>query len=609
VLEKAANYAMDHPVCQHFRAENRLFTVQNLPLLRGKQWCREHSDDTANRACSGDGSAGREEAARVGVSRNSARLFTALRSGACCSAWRARRYRSRELTLNNSLFKSTAVVGQMTLVSRVLGFLRDMIIARLVGAGIAADAFFVAFKIPNLFRRLFAEGAFAQAFIPVLTEYKTAGDNDRVIDLVGATAGALAIVLFGVVSLGVLAAPYFIAVFAPGFTQDVARWELATLLLRITFPYLLFISITALFGSLLNTYGRFAIPALTPALLNVALIATAVFAAPRFDEPVVALAIGVFVGGVLQFAMQFAAVMRLGVLQRLSFGFAHPGVKKILQLMAPAIFGVSVAQINLMIDTMIASLLETGSISWLYYSDRLVEFPLGVFGIALATVVLPSLSRHHAGGRSENFSATLDWALKLVLLISLPAACALALLAQPMLSTLFQYGQLVEHDVVMAGRSLVAYSTGLTAFILIKILAPGYFARQDTKTPVKIGIIAMGANVVLNLILVWPLAHAGLALATSLSAFLNAGLLLRGLLADGSYRPGPGWRIYGIRVVAAVAVMCAALVALNVEQSVWTASDALSRAAMLAQLVVVGGLSYFAAAFVFGIRLHRAPRD
>ena len=516
---------------------------------------------------------------------------------------------SEDNTLSTSLFKSTAVVGQMTLVSRILGFMRDMIIARLVGAGIAADAFFVAFKIPNLFRRLFAEGAFSQAFIPVLTEYKSTGDQDRVIDLVGATAGALALVLFGVVTLGILAAPYFIAVFAPGFTQDAVRWDLATLLLRITFPYLLFISITALFGSLLNTYGRFAIPAVTPALLNIALIVAAVFAAPRFDEPVVALAIGVFAGGLLQFAMQFAAVLRLGVLRRLSFGFAHPGVRQILKLMAPAIFGVSVAQINLMIDTMIASLLETGSISWLYYSDRLVEFPLGVFGIALATVVLPSLSRHHAGGRSENFSATLDWALKLTLLISLPAACALALLAQPMLSALFQYGQLVERDVVMAGRSLVAYSAGLTAFILVKILAPGYFARQDTKTPVKIGIIAMVTNVALNLILVWPLAHAGLALATSLSAFLNAGLLLRGLLADGTYRPGPGWGIYALRVLGAVIVMCTALVMLNAEQSVWTASDALTRAWMLAQLVVVGAASYFAAAFIFGIRWHAAPRD
>lgn len=497
----------------------------------------------------------------------------------------------------------------MTLVSRILGFLRDMVIARLVGAGIAADAFFVAFKIPNLFRRLFAEGAFSQAFIPVLTEYKTSGDHERVIDLVGATAGALALVLFAVVSLGVLAAPVFIAVFAPGFTEDAVRWDLATLLLRITFPYLLFISVTALFGSLLNTYGRFAIPAVTPALLNIALIAAAVFVAPRLEEPVIALALGVFVGGALQFAMQFAAVRRLGVLRRLSFGFTHPGVRQILKLMAPAIFGVSVAQINLMIDTVIASLLETGSISWLYYSDRLVEFPLGVFGIALATVVLPSLSRHHAGGRSENFSATLDWALKLTLLISLPAACALAILAQPLLSTLFQYGQLVERDVVMAGRSLVAYSAGLTAFILVKILAPGYFARQDTKTPVKIGIIAMAANVVLNLILVWPLAHAGLALATSLSAFLNAGLLLRGLLADGTYRPGPGWTIYAIRVVAAVTVMCVVLVMLGAEQSTWTASGALGRAGMLAELVIVGAVTYFAAAFIFGIRWHAAPRD
>jgi len=497
----------------------------------------------------------------------------------------------------------------MTLISRVLGFVRDIVTARLFGAGIAADAFFVAFKIPNLFRRLFAEGAFSQAFVPVLTEYKTTGDQQRVIDLVGATAGALSVVLFVVVTFGVLAAPYFIAVFAPGFTQDAARWELATLLLRITFPYLLFISITALFGSLLNTYGRFAIPAVTPALLNIALIAAALYLAPTLDEPVVALAIGVFAGGVLQVTMQFLAVLRLGVLRRLSIGFSHPGVRQILRLMAPAIFGVSVAQINLMIDTLIASLLETGSISWLYYSDRLVEFPLGVFGIALATVVLPSLSRHHAGGRSETFSATLDWALRLVVLIALPAAFALALLAEPMLSTLFQYGALVERDVVMAGRSLMAYSFGLTAFILIKILAPGFYARQDTKTPVKIGIIAMVANVGLNLIFVWPLAHAGLALATSLSAFINAGLLLRALRADGTYRPAPGWGGYGLRVAGAVAVMSFVLLALTAEQSIWSANDASGRAMLLAELVAAGTVSYFAAAYLFGIRWMPAPRD
>lgn len=519
----------------------------------------------------------------------------------------------KDITLSKSLFRSTAVVGQMTLISRILGFIRDIVIARLFGAGVAADAFFVAFKIPNLFRRLFAEGAFSQAFIPVLTEYKTSGDQTKVVDLVGATAGILALVLFVIVAAGVLAAPVVIAVFAPGFTQDAEKWELATLLLRITFPYLMFISVTALFGSLLNTYGRFAIPALTPALLNVALITAALYLAPTLDRPVVALAIGVFVGGVLQFAVQFVAVLRLGVFKRIQVNFAHPGVRQILRLMAPAMFGVSVAQINLMIDTLIASLLETGSISWLYYSDRLVEFPLGVFGIALATVVLPSLSRHHADGEPENFSATLDWGLRLVLLISLPAAFALALLAEPMLSTLFQYGALSERDVMMAGRSLVAYSTGLTAFILVKILAPGFYAKQDTRTPVRIGIIAMGVNVVLNLILVLPLAHAGLALATSLAAFVNAGLLLKALLANGSYQPGERWGRYLAQICAATAVMCVVIWSMNAGQPAWSAEQALGRAWMLGKLIVAGGASYFLAAYIFGIRarhlVHGAERE
>jgi putative peptidoglycan lipid II flippase len=496
----------------------------------------------------------------------------------------------------------------MTLVSRVLGFVRDIVIARLFGTSVAADAFFVAFRIPNLFRRLFAEGAFAQAFVPVLTEVKVAEDKDQVVDLVGATAGALGLILVFVVAIGILAAPWFIAAFAPGFIDDSQQWELATVLLRITFPYLLFISITALFGSLLNTYGRFAIPALTPALLNISLIVCALYLAPHLDQPVVALAVGVFIGGVAQFLVQFAAVVRLGVLQRVRINFSHPGVRKILRLMGPALFGVSVAQINLLIDTLIASLLETGSISWLYYSDRLMEFPLGVFGVALATVALPSLSRHHARGDDNGYSETLDWALRLTLLISLPAAIGLALLAEPMLSTLFQYRAFDERDVVMAGRSLMAYSTGLTAFIFVKILAPGFYAKQDTRTPVRIGVIALCSNVVLNLIFVIPLAHAGLALATSLAAFINAALLLRALRIRGFYKPNPGWTLYSVKLVAACLIMSIVMVNLNSEQAVWSAADALTRTRMLVVLMIAGSAAYFSSVFAFGIRFHHFSR-
>lgn len=491
----------------------------------------------------------------------------------------------------------------MTMISRVLGFVRDIIIARIFGTSVAADAFFVAFKIPNLFRRLFAEGAFSQAFVPVLTEYKAAGKQEGVVDLVGATAGVLGIILFFVVGLGILAAPWIIAGFAPGFTEDAQKWELATLLLRVTFPYLLFISVTALFGSLLNTYGRFAIPALTPALLNVALIAAALYLAPSLDQPVVALAIGVFIGGVLQFVVQLVAVLRLGLLRRIRINFAHPGVGQILRLMGPAMFGVSVAQINLLLDTLIASFLETGSISWLYYADRLVEFPLGVFGIALATVVLPSLSRQHANTQPRQFSATLDWALRLTFLIALPAAVALAVLAEPMLSALFQYRAFEERDVVMAARSLVAYSTGLIAFILIKILAPGFYAKQDTRTPVRIGVIAMGTNAVLNIVLVFPLAHAGLALATSLAACLNAALLLKALRANGSYNPSAGWGAFLLKVMTATIVMGVVIVLLNDERAIWSVAGAMTRARMLILLVVVGATTYFSIVYACGIRI------
>tara|TARA_Y100000588_G_scaffold285272_1_gene302964 strand:+ start:902 stop:2407 length:1506 start_codon:yes stop_codon:yes gene_type:complete len=490
----------------------------------------------------------------------------------------------------------------MTMVSRVLGFIRDIVIAKTFGTTVAADVFFVAFKIPNLFRRLFAEGAFSQAFIPVLTESKANGDKVKVVDYIGATAGVLSLALFFVVAFGVLTAPVFIALFAPGFTQDLEKWELATLMLRITFPYLMFISITALFGSVLNTYGRFTIPALTPALLNVAMIGAALYLAPLLKQPIVALGIGVLVGGILQFIIQLIAVIRLGIFRRITFNFFHPGVRQTLRLMGPAIFGVSVAQINLMIDTLIASFLETGSISWLYYSDRLVEFPLGVFGIALATVVLPSLAQSHTQGQPQNFSATLDWALRLVLLISLPAATALAFLAEPILSALFQYGVMTERDVMMAGQSLIAYSCGLTAFIMVKILAPGFYAKQDTRTPVRIGVIAMGVNVILNLALVGLFAHAGLALATSLAAFINAGLLLKALIVNGSYRPGRGWATYILKVSIATGVMCLVLLALSETQATWTAATAFTRGMMLAKLITTGAVSYFLCAFLFGLR-------
>ena len=490
----------------------------------------------------------------------------------------------------------------MTTISRVLGLVRDVVIAYFFGARFGTDAFFVAFKIPNLFRRMFAEGAFNQAFVPVLSEYKETREQQAVLGLVGATVGALGAVLVVITALGIFAAPFLITIFAPGFTESADKVTLAAEMLRWTFPYLLFISLTALFGGVLNTYGRFAIPAITPALLNVAIITVVLLIAPQLERPIMGLAMGVFAGGVVQLGLQIAAVAKLGLLGPVRLGFGDAGVKRIMRLMAPAMFGASVSQINLLLDTLIASLLTVGSISWLYYSDRLVEFPLGVFGIALATVILPNLSRQFTRGDSEMFSATLDWALRLVLMIALPAAVALAVLATPLLATIFFYGKFGLNDLAMASNSLVAYSFGLIAFILIKILAPAYFSRQDTKTPVKVGIVAMLVNLSLNLLLMGPMGHTGLALATSIAAFVNAGLLFWGLKRQGIYQSGTGWFALLLKVTVACLAMSAVLLLTNQYFGDWYAGAISHRVGILTYLVVSGTLTYFASLFLLGLR-------
>lgn len=493
----------------------------------------------------------------------------------------------------------------MTLLSRILGFVRDAVIARLFGAGLEADAFFVAFKIPNLFRRLVAEGSFSQAFVPVLAEERSERGDPGVKDLVDAASGSLAVVLLLIVLAGVVAAPVFILLFAPGFKGESAKLALAADLLRVIFPYLLFVSLSALAGGVLNVYGRFAVPAFTPVLLNLAMIGAAIGLAPHLERPIMGLAIGVVIGGFGQLALQYAALWHLGFRPRPVIAFAHAGVRKILRLMGPAVFGSSVAQLNMMLDTIIASFLVTGSVSWLYYSDRLVEFPLGVFGIALGTVILPALSARHTAGSPQAFSATLDWALRWVFLIGTPSALGLAVLALPMLSALFQYGALTEHDVAMSARSLVAFAFGLLAFILIKILAPGYYARQDTRTPVRIGIIAMISNMVMNLVLIFPLAHAGLALATTLAAYLNAWMLFRGLQRDGIYSACPGWALFLVRVMVATGAMVVVLWWLSQPLSGWAAASAAARCGRLALVIVAGMGTYFGVLAALGLR----PRD
>ena len=365
------------------------------------------------------------------------------------------------------LLRSSAVVGTMTTISRVLGLLRDVVIAAFIGASANADAFFIAFKIPNFLRRLFAEGAFSQAFVPVLADYKKAGSAAAVKALVDRVAGVLGGSLLFITALSMLAAPLVTTIFAPGFVGQPEKFLLTTEMIRITFPYLFLISMTGFCGAILNSYGRFAVPAFTPVFLNLSLIFAALVAAPWFEEPVFALAWGVLLAGVVQLLFQLPSLYKLDLVPRPIWDSSDEGVRRIVKLMVPALFGVSVSQINLLLDTVLASFLPTGSISWLYYSDRLAELPLGIFGIAIATVILPNLSAHRAAARETSFSATLDWALRWVLLIGVPSALALILLAKPILITLFEYGALNARDVDMSALSLRAYSLGLIAFLLV----------------------------------------------------------------------------------------------------------------------------------------------
>ena len=502
-----------------------------------------------------------------------------------------------------NLLRALATVSGMTLLSRILGFVRDFVIARAFGAGIATDAFFVAFRLPNLLRRMFAEGAFSQAFVPILAEYKNRQGADETHRLVNRVATALGLAVTLVAALGILAAPFIIAISAPGFAANPDKFALTVELTRITFPYILFMSLVALAGGVLNTWSRFAIPAFTPVLLNLSFIAMALFAAPYFDPPVLALGWAVFIGGVLQLALQLRPLARIGLLPRFDLSLSDPGVRRIAKLMAPAILGVSVSQVSLLINTIFASFLESGSVSWLYYADRLMEFPAGLLGAALGTILLPSLSKLHADEQPQAFSALLDWGLRLTLLLTLPAALALALLAVPLISTLFQHGAFTAVDVMQTRLALVAYSVGLTGLILVKILAPGFYARQDIRTPVKIAVLTLVATQLMNLAFIVPLKHAGLALSIGLASLLNAGLLYRGLRRREVYRPLPGWGKFWLRAIGALAVLGGVLWFGAGEEASWLAQGSGERILRLAVLVSAGGAAYFATLFALGFRL------
>lgn len=502
------------------------------------------------------------------------------------------------------LLKSSAIVSVMTFFSRIMGLVRDVIIAVLFGAEANTDAYFVAQKIPNFLRRLFAEGAFSQAFIPVLAETKAQGDFKAVQQLVNRVAGTLGCILLLVTVPAVLGSAGVIAVFSPGFylAEDPSKYLLATDLLKITFPYLFFIALTAFAGAVLNTYDRFAVPAITPIFLNICIILGALAGSHFFAEPTFGLAWGVLVAGIVQLAFQLPFLWRLNLMPRPQIAFGDARVKQIMALMLPGIFGVSVSQINLMIDTQIASFLDTGSITWLYLSDRLLEFPLGVFGIAIATVILPALSRHHATSSIDEFRANLNWGLRLVLLIGLPATVGLIVLAEPMVLTLFQYQNFTVFAAHQASLSLVAYAAGLLPFMFIKVLAPAYFARQDTKTPVRVGIFAMVSNIVFNLLLFIPFGHVGLAAATSLSALINAGLLYRGLKRKSIFQLQGGWWKWGLQLSFAGAAMVLVLVTTNAAISDWQAWSVWERIGHLGARIVLAAAVYLASLWLVGVR-------
>jgi putative peptidoglycan lipid II flippase len=508
-----------------------------------------------------------------------------------------------------SLLRSSLLTGSMTMVSRVLGLIRDIVLMGVLGAGGAMDAFVIAQKIPNFFRRLFAEGAFSQAFIPVLSEYREKGTHAAVKELVDKVAGCLGSILLLVTVIGVVGAVGFAYIFGYGYADEPEKFSLLTDLIRITFPYLMLISLTGLAGAILNSYDRFAIPAVTPIFLNIFMIAAALLVADFFPNPAYAFAWSIVAAGIFSLLFQLPFLRQIHLLPSPKIDWSHPGVKRILVLMAPALFGVSVSQLNLLLDSMIATMLSDGAASWLFLSDRLVELPLGVFGVAIATVIMPGLSRLSAAQSGEKFSQMLDWAIRFVVLIALPATLALIILAEPILFTLFYHGEMELGDILMSSYSLKAYALGLFAFMLIKVLVPGYFARQDMKSPVRIGIIAIIANIVMKpivvipLVMLWGLGHVGLAFTTAMAAYVNAYLLYRGLRKSEVYNPASNWPSLWLRYGVANLVLVAVLLGFLSLWNLWSDWSVMERILRLAVVCVAGFVAYLVALVAVGVRL------
>ncbi|KUF39235.1 murein biosynthesis protein MurJ [Comamonas kerstersii] len=518
-----------------------------------------------------------------------------------------------------SLLKSASTVSLLTLASRVTGLARDLIMASMFGANALTDAFNVAFRIPNLFRRLFAEGAFSQAFVPVLATTKTQDGEVRTRELIANVATVLFWVLLLTCVLGVVGAPVLVWLLASGFESGHAH-EAAVLMTRWMFPYIGFMSMVALCAGVLNTWKRFAVPAATPVLLNVCMIAAALLLAPwlkaRGVEPIYAMAAGVMLGGVLQLAVQLPALKKLGLMPRIGMtpaairaAWSDGGVRRILTLMAPALLGVGVAQVSLMINTQIASYLTPGSVTWLFYADRLMEFPTALLGVALGVVLTPKLASAKAAGDSKSYSGMLDWGLRLVVLLAVPCGVGLLAFADPLVSTLFHRGALNNNDVNQIALALMGYGVGLLGLVAIKVLAPGYFASQDMKTPVKIAVAVLVLTQILNVVLVPWIAHAGLALSIGLAALVNASWLLIGLLRRGAYQPAPGWLRFALQVLAA-ALLLAAFLMWGAQHWNWQAMRAQEwqRIALLAVMLLGAAVVYFGTLLLSGVKLRSLLR-
>ena len=502
-----------------------------------------------------------------------------------------------------NLLKSLATISLITLLSRIFGFMRDAVIARTFGIGMDTDAFFVAFKIPNLLRRIFAEGAFSQAFVPILAEYKNKHGKKAARTLFTYVFGLLTLILLIIVIVGIFNASWLIIITAPGFVNTFDKLQLTNSLLHIMFPYIFLISLSSLMSAVLNTWNYFSVPAFTPILLNISMVIFALFISPYFHPRIIGLAWSVIVGGILQLGCQLPFLKKIGMLVLPKISFKNIGVCRIISRMVPAILSVSINHVSLIVNTIFASFLTSGSISWLYYADRLMEFPSGILGVSLGTILLPSLSKSFSNKNSEEYSSLMDWGLRLCFLLALPSAVAIGILAGPLTKVLFECDKFTALDALMTQHALIAYSVGLIGFILIKVLIPGFYSCQDLKTPIQIAIITLIITQIMNLLFIGPLKHAGLSLSISLASCVNAGLLYWKLRKKNIFKPQPGWLIFFIKLIISVLIMAIVLFSIVLIIPNWKQGTMFWQLSRLTLVCLVGGISYLLMLIIFGFRL------